>query len=153
MAFLQAYIPTTTVALAASTAKTVIGAAAAAQQAIKILEQKVSHDGATSTNAPDLTEFGRCTFAGAGTSTSVTPSKKDPGRQETIQTTGTKNYSAEPTVITAIDPGNTPQYNGLYHYITPDSRTLVVPGGQGWVIRLTSPNVVNACARVEFEEM
>ncbi len=152
MAFLQAYIPTTTVALAASTAKTILSLAAAANQVVKILEQKVSHDGATSTNAPDLTEFGRCTFGAAGTATSVTPSKKDPGRQETVQTTAAKNYSAEPTTITAIDPGNTPQYNGLYHYITPDSRTLVVVGGQGWVIRLTSPNVVNSCGRLEFEE-
>lgn len=152
MAFLQAYIPTTTVTLAANTAKTILGAAAAANQVIKILEQKVSHDGATSTNAPNITEFGRCTFAGAGTNTAVTPSKKDPGRAETIQTTGSKNYTAEPTVITAIDPSNVPVYNGLYHYLTPDSRPLIVVGGQGWVIRLTAAAIVNACGRLEIEE-
>lgn len=152
MAFLQYYVPTTTVALTAATAKTVLSIQAPANQVLKVLEQKISHDGATSTNAPDLTEFGRCTFGAAGTATIVTPSKKDPGRQETIQTTAYKNYSAEPTTITAIDPGNTPQYNGMYHYITPDSRTLVVVGGQGWVMRITSPNNVNACARIEAEE-
>lgn len=152
MAFLQYYVPTTTVALTASTAKSILSIAAPANQVLKVLEQKVSHDGATSTNAPDLTEFARCTFGGAGTATSVTPSKKDPGRQETIQSTANKNYSAEPTTITAIDPGNTPQYNGLYQYITPDSRPLIVVGGQGWVIRLTSPNTVNACGRLEAEE-
>ncbi len=152
MAFLQAYIPTTTVSCVAATPKTILSLAAAANQVVKILEQKVSHDGATSTNAPDLTEGGRCTFGAAGTGTSVTPSKKDPGRAETIQTTALKNYSAEPTTITAIDPTNIPQYNGLYQYITPDSRPLIVVGGQGWVIRVTSPNTVNACARLEFEE-
>lgn len=152
MAFLQFYIPTTTVSCVAATPKTILSAAMAANQVGKVLEQKISHDGATSTNAPDLTEFGRCTFGAAGTGTSVTPSKKDPGRQETIQTTALKNYSAEPTTITAIDPGNTPQYNGLYHYITPDSRPLIVVGGQGWVMRITSPNTVNACARLEMEE-
>lgn len=152
MAFLQAYVPTTTVSCVAATPKTILSIAAAANQVDKILEQKVSHDGATSTNAPDLTEFGRCTFGAAGTGTSVTPSKKDPGRAETIQTTALKNYSAEPTTITAIDPSNIPQYNGLYHYLTPDSRPLIVVGGQGWVIRVTSPNTVNACGRIEFEE-
>ena len=63
-----------------------------------------------------------------------------------------QEVAAEPTVITAIDPGNVPQYNGLYQYITPDSRPLIVVGGQGWVFRVTSPNTVNACARLEYEE-
>jgi len=151
-AYLQANIPTATVSCVTATAKTIVGAAAAANQPIKILEQLVSHDGATSTNAPSIVELARCTFGGAGTATSVTPSKKDPGRAETIQTTGTKNYSAEPTTITAWRTVNVPTYNGLYHYLTPDSRTLLVVGGQGYVIRVTAPATTNACATIEFEE-
>jgi hypothetical protein len=150
--FLQANIPFTTVALTGTTAKTAVSAAAAANQVIKILSQRVSFDGATSTNAPALIESGRCTFGGAGTSTSVTPSKLDPGRAETIQTTGAKNYSAEPTTITPIDPADVPQYNGFLEVMTPDSRPNIVVGGQGWVIRITSPTNVNTTGKLVFEE-
>lgn len=152
MAYLQAIVPWASVALTAATAKTVGSVAAAANQPVKILELKASHDGATSTNAPDVTDFGRCTFATAGTKTATTPSKKDPGRAETVQTTGGTNYTAEPTVITALDSVNLAQYNGIYHYIVPFAAPLLVVGGQGFVVRQNSPNNVNSTGKIEFEE-
>lgn len=152
MAYNQCIVPWASVALTASTAKTVGSIAAAANQAVKVLELKVSHDGATSTNAPDVTDFARCTFGTAGTKTATTPSKKDPGRAETVQTTGGTNYTAEPTTITAVDSVNLAQYNGIYHYIVPFAAPLVVVGGQGFVVRQTSPNNVNSTGKIEFEE-
>ena len=151
-AFLQGTVSVSTMALTASTAKTGVSLAAAANQPIKILEWLSSHDGATSTNAPDVTDIGRCTFGGAGTATSATIAKKDPGRQETVQTTGKHTFTAEPTTITVQFSANVAQYNGLWHYIVPFATPLIVVGGQGIVIRQTSPNNVNACNKMDFEE-
>lgn len=152
MAFLQAELPWTTIALVASTAKTLGGLKAAANQVIKILEILVSHDGATSSNAPDVTDVARCTFGAAGTSTSTTPGKRDPGRAETIQTSGTTAYTAEPTTITPIWSFNLAQYNGLYHHLVPFADPLICVGGQGFVIRENSPNNVNGTGKISFEE-
>lgn len=152
MAFLQGTVSVGSMALTASTAKTAVSLQAATNQAIKILEHLVSHDGATSTNAPDVTEIGRCTFGGAGTATSATIAKKDPGRSETVQTTGKYTYTAEPTTITAQYSANVAQYNGLWHYLVPFATPLIIAGGAGFVIRMTSPNNVNACVKADFEE-
>lgn len=116
MAFLQGEVPWLTVALSASVAKTVAGLKAPANQCVKILEVSCSHDGATSSNAPDITEFARCTFStnSPGTnSTSVTIGKKDPGRDETVQTTAGHTWTVEPQAITNFRAINLAQYNGL----------------------------------------
>jgi len=151
-AYMQLIETWSTLGLTASTAKSMGSVAAAANQPIKILEAMASHDGATSTNAPDVTDFARCTFGTAGTATSTTPLKKDPGRAETIQTTGKTNYTAEPTVVTPLKTVNVAQYNGVYHYITPQGNPLMVVGGQGFLIRQNSPNTVNGSGLIEFEE-
>jgi hypothetical protein len=151
-AYMQLIETWATLGLTASTGKTVGSVQAAANQPIKILEALASHDGATSTNAPDVTDFARCTFGGAGTATSTTPLKKDTGRAESIQTTGKTNYTAEPTTITPLKTVNVAQYNGLYHYITPQGAPLMVAGGAGFCIRHNSPNTVNASGAIEFEE-
>jgi hypothetical protein len=155
MAFLQAEVAWTTIALTATTAKSVGGLKAPSNQVVKILEVSASHDGSTSSNAPDVTDIGRCTFAtnAPGTnSTSYTPGKKDPGRGETVQTTAATNWTTEPTVITVFRSINLAQYNGLYHYISPFANPFVVIGGQGLVLRQNSPNNCNSSGTIEFEE-
>lgn len=155
MAMLQFEVNWLTVALTAATAKSVAGVKAAANQVVKILEVSVSHDGSTSSNAPDVTDFGRCTFAtnSPGTnSTTLTPGKKDPGRAETIQATAAHTWTTEPTVITAFRSINLAQYNGLYHYIVPFAAPWLVVGGQGFVVRQNSPNNVNSTGAIECEE-
>jgi hypothetical protein len=155
MAYLQFVLPWTTVALAAGVAKTVGAVKSAANQPVRILEVLASHDGNTSGNAPDITDFARDTFGTAGTSSSQTPGKKDPGRAETIQTSGTNAYTAESTTITPIWSVNLAQYNGLYHYIVPFAAPLLVaPGGTaaGFCVRQNSPNVVNSSGKIEAEE-
>lgn len=155
MAFLQADVPFETVPLSASNARTVAGVQAAANQAIKILELLVSFDGATSTNAPALVEFMRCNFganAPGTNSTTVTPVKRDTGRAETIQTTAAKNWTTEPTTLTLDQSALVAQFNGLYHYILPFASPIIVPGGQGYVVRVNSPNTVNCTGKLVFEE-
>jgi hypothetical protein len=148
-------ITANTVALTASTAKTVLGIKAATNQAVKVLEQSVSFDGATSSNAPTVVEFATCTWGtnSPGTnSTSVTPTKREPGRAETTQMTAAKTWSTEPTVITLVRAVDIGQYNGVYHYIHPFAAPHVVAGAAGFVIRITSPNNVNCSAHITAEE-
>jgi hypothetical protein len=151
-AFLQFNIPYLTVGLVAATAKTVASVQAAANQVVKILGLKISHDGATSTAAPDITDYNRCTFGAAGTGTSVTPSKNDPGRAETIQSTALKAYSVEPTTQSSYDEQNVPLYNGLLWALTPSDRPIIVVGGQGFVIRCTAQATANATGAMLCEE-
>lgn len=119
MAFLQAELPWLTVAVTNAN-KSVAGIKAPTNQVLKILELVASHDGNTSGNTPDITDFARCTFgnnAPGTNSTTVTLGKKDPGRQETVQTSGATTWTTEPTTVTPFRSINLPQYNGLYHHI------------------------------------
>ena len=155
MAFLQSVVQATTIALSAAVAKTVAGCKAPSNQVLKILESRLSHDGANSANAPSVVDLADCTFAtnGPGTnSSSYTPKKEDPGRAETIQQTAATNWTSEPTTITPRDTVNVGEYNGLYHYISPQMAPRIVVGGQGWVVRANSPAVVNATVKILTEE-
>jgi hypothetical protein len=146
-------IPAT--ALTGSAAKTVVGVQAPANIAVKFLEAKISFDGAVSTNTPVTVEIAKSTFAtnAPGTaSTTATKHKRDPGRQETIQSLAATNWTTEPTVLTVEDTCYVGQYNGLYHYIAPFASPIIVPGGQGIVIRVTSPNNVNCSGKITCEE-
>lgn len=118
MAYLQADVPFATVALTASTAQTIVGVKAPTNQVVKVLEAAVGFDGANSANAPSVIDYGNCTFAtnGPGTnSTSVTPTKRDSGRGETIQSTAAKHWTTEPTVITVNRNMDVGQFNGIKH--------------------------------------
>jgi hypothetical protein len=144
-----------TVALTASTAKTVVGVLAATNVALKLLEASASFDGATSSNAPALVDFARITFATnpPGTnSTSVTPAKREPGRAETIQATAGITWTAEPTVVTAQHSKDVGQFNGCYHLIHPFASPLVIVGAKGFGIRANSPNNVNFTGHLTCEE-
>ncbi len=143
------------VSLTAATAESVVGVKAAANIALKILESSWSANGATSSNAPAVVDFARCTFATnpPGTaSTSATAQKRDPGRAETIQATAATTWTTEPTVVTPQHTKDIPQFNGCYHYIHPFSSPLIIPGGQGYVIRANSPNNVSCSGHLTAEE-
>lgn len=145
------------VALVATTLKTVIGAQAATNVALKLLEAAASFDGATSTNAPAVVDFSRCTFAtnAPGTaSTAITEAntKRDPGRAETPTFTSAHTWTTEPTALTVQHSKDIGQFNGLYHYINPFSSPHIIVGGQGFVISMTSPNNVNCSGHLTVEE-
>jgi hypothetical protein len=121
----------------------------------KIHEIAVTFDGSNAGNASALVEFCRATFAtnGPGTnSTSVTPGKRNPGDAETIQSTAAKNWTTEPTVLTAQQTLYVPQFNGVYHLIVPFTVPFKVIGGQGFVIRITASANVNCSGHITVEE-
>lgn len=155
MAFLFADVNFRSVALVAATAKTVVGVKAPANQVLRIHEIAISFDGVTVANAPVVVDINRCTFGAnsPGTnSTSFTPLKRDPGRQETVQATAATAWSTEPTTLTAQQSIDVPEFNGLYHLIIPFTVPLIVVGGQGLVVTCTSPANVNCSGHLTFEE-
>lgn len=155
MAMNQFDVDAATVALVASTPKTVVGVLAAANVALKLTEASASFDGAVSTNAPVVVNFARITFATnpPGTnSSSFTPGKRDTARRETVQATAATAWTSEPTVVTPQHSKDIGQYNGCYHYIHPFASPLVLEGGKGFGIRGTSPNNVNFTGHLTCEE-
>lgn len=148
-------IPASAVALTAATAKCVLGVRASTNVCVALTERAISFDGATSTNAPAVCEFMQSTFganAPGTNSTTTTPAKRDTGRAETIQATAARNWTTEPTTLTlqsALDVG---QYNGVVIYMSPFASPFVVIGGQGAVLRVTSPNNVNFAGSLTGEE-
>ena len=148
-------IPFGAIALAAATAKSVVGVKAAANVCFRLTEVAVSFDGATSTAVPPICEFMQSTFGAnsPGTnSTSVTPAKRDTGRAETVQATAARNWTTEPTTLTLQRPIYVGAFNGLYHVIYPFASPFIVIGGQGAVLRLTAAAIVNASGHLSGEE-
>lgn len=148
-------VPYRSVALVAATIKTVVGVKAATNVCLELLEAKATFDGATSSNAPAVVDFSRCTFAtnSPGTnSTAYVPSAtagyRDPGRAETLQATAAVNWTTEPTVLSVQDPGDIGQFNGVYQYILPFNSPMIIVGGKGFVIAITSPNNVNSSGKL-----
>ena len=155
MAYNQFDVPATTVALTGATAKCVLGIKAATNVCVRLNELAISFDGATSTNAPAVCEFMQSTFganAPGTNSTSVTPAKRDTGRAETIQATAGKTWTTEPTTLTLQQPIDIGQYNGAFVKMNPFASPFIIIGGQGAVLRITSPNNVNFSGSLGGEE-
>ena len=139
------------VALTAATPKTPVMITAPANIAVKVTGYRVSFDGATSTAVPPYIEYGRPSTT--GTFTSQTPRKMDPGRAETVQTTGGVNASAEPTWTSVVDEGHfLAAYGGLFEEFKTFDNPIVVPGAGRWGIRVTAAAAVNCSATIFFEE-
>jgi hypothetical protein len=141
------------VALAAATAKSIIGVAAPAQFGVDLTKIRVSFDGATSTAVPVRVELCQATFAtnGPGTnSTSITPVQVY-GRTITAGFTAASNWTAEPTVLTVIDAWTLAAYGGLVVYDIPFATTPDSAVSTGFVIRCTAPAIVNATPTMWFE--
>lgn len=154
MAFYQVKLNWATVSVTNSI-RTVAGFKAATNQVVRVLEFRATHDGATSSAVPDITDLCRNTFATntpATNSTSYVPVKKDLARAEVIQTTAATAWTTEPTVKTVQESYNLPQYNGAYHYIFPFASPEIVPGAVGYSVQHNSPNTVNSTGKLDIEE-
>lgn len=143
------------VALAAATAKTILGVKAHANSGVQLKKWYVAFDGVTASAVPVLVEIGYCTFAtnSPGTnSTSVTPVQQY-GRVLTVGATAGKTWSAEPTVITALEEFLLTPNAGLVAYQYPLGTEPDTALGEGLVIRCTAPAIVNVRATLTFERI
>lgn len=140
------------VALTAATAKTVLNVIAASGSVVRAVELGVSFDGVTAAAEPVTVELCKSTQATAGTSTAHTPVQSG-GPTRTVQSTAARNYTAEPTVLTAVKRWLVhPQGLPFVLQFPLGREPEQVTSANGLCVRLTAPAAVNAQAYLEFEE-
>lgn len=134
------------VALAAATAKTIVGVKAHANSGLLLQGCTVSFDGVTATAVPVLVELCYCTWAtnGPGTnSTSTTPRQRN-GRVLTAGFTSGKTWTTEPTALTVVGwEVLIPAFMGGVVYDFPLSTELDCALAEGFAVRCTAPAIVN----------
>lgn len=140
------------VALAAATAKTVLNVVAPAGKNFKVVEFAIGFDGVAASAVPVVVELCRSTQAGAGSSSAATLRRSSGDPSVTADSAATKNYSAEPTVLTPVRE----------YLLTPNGGLLVIPFplgreaesvvAQALCLRCTAPAIVNLRGYIEIEE-
>lgn len=142
---------TADVALTAATAKTVLQVINSSTGVIKVCEIGVSFDGVSSTAEPATVELTSSTQAGAGTSTSQTPVQVS-GATRTVQATGARNYTAEPTTLTVLKRWLVHPQTGIVIQFPLGREPQQNTGSDALGIRVTAPATVNCQAYIEFTE-
>lgn len=144
------------VALAATTAKTVLMVIAPASFGIDLKKFRLSFDGTTATATPALIELVSSTNA-----TNSTPGTNNTnensnivqtyGRSITTGFTAFSGSTSEPTVLTVIDSFLLTPTGGTLFYDFPlgDTPDSAVSTGLG--LRVTAPAIVNVRASMHFE--
>jgi hypothetical protein len=140
------------VALAAATAKSILGIKAPTGNGMDLIGASVQFDGASGSAVPVLVELCYCTFATnpPGTnSTSRTPVQAY-GRVIAAGATAASNWTAEPTAITVLDEFLFHPQAGVVLQL-PLGTTYDCAVSEGFLIRCTAPAIVNARATLHWE--
>ena len=143
------------IALAAATAKCVLGAKAHANSGLNLKKFKISSDGVTTTAVPILMELCYSTWAtnAPGTnSSSVTPAQTY-GRVLTAGFTAGKTWTAEPTVLTVLDEWLLPALMGGLPWEFSLGTEYDCALAEGFVLRFTAPAIVNVRASMDLERI
>ena len=141
------------VAVAAATAESVIGFTAPAQFGADLKKFRIGFDGVTASAIPTLIELCYATFAtnAPGTASTSVTVRQVYGRVITAGFTAAKNWTTEPTVLTAIDEWLLTPAGGLVIYDFPLGDTPDSDVSDGFVLRVTAPAAVNLRAALWFE--
>lgn len=140
------------VALAAATAKTVLGFKAGTTFAVMLLKWRASFDGVSASGVPVLVEVCSASYATnpPGTaSTSVTPVQQS-GRVLAVGATAAKNWTTEPTVVTVIEEFLVTPNGGLLAYDFSLGTEPDTPLGEGFLLRMNAPAAVNVRASMHL---
>lgn len=146
------------VALAAATAKSVLGVCAHANSGLDLLEVTVAYDGVTSTAVPVYTELCYSTFAtnapGTNSTTLASPAITQLyGRAITAGFTAAHTWTSEPTALTVIDNQLLTPNGGLLKWAFPLGCTPDAAVSNGFVIRCKAAAVVNVVATMKVERI
>lgn len=128
-----------------TSAKTIASVIAASNHGIVISWIKVSFEGTSATATPILVEI--INQDDDGTNTANNPTERDPNHPDTLQASGNRNYTVEPTVNLVLEST----------YVHPQGfQTFVLPriadGGKGIGVRVTAAADVNCVVSMEGEE-
>lgn len=140
---------------AANTTKTLLTVDAPAGRNITLTELGISADGTSGTALALRVELCRCTFATAGTSTAAVTGIQTRGDTTAAQSTGARDYTAEPTVLTTIRTWFVTPNMGLLGWQFPLGREPMSAVGTGFALRVTNPTggtTVNVRGYMEIEE-
>ncbi len=140
------------VALAAATAKTILGVKSHANHGLSLVKVELAFDGATAAAVPVLVEVCYCTWAtnSPGTnSTSRTPAQRS-GRVLAFSGTAGSNWTAEPTALTALEEFLVHPQTG-YKDPVPLGTEPDCAVSEGFAIRCTAPAIVNVRATLTFK--
>lgn len=145
------------VALAASTAKSVIGVKSDSNKGFKLTEIDVSFDATDATKGPVLVELCSCTFganAPGTNSTSLTPAFTSGQSANTDDISAARNWTTEPTTLTVLKEWQIDSNKGQLIFQFPQGREPEAVNGGGFVIRCTSGSgsTPNVRASMEVEE-
>lgn len=136
------------VALAASTAKTVLAVIAPAQFGVDLIGYTVGLDGVTASATPGVLEIVSFTTDGTGTGATV---NQNYGRAITAGFTSKYNYTVEPTTATVLYRTSLTPNGGTIVYEFPRDRTPDCAVSNLIGLRLTYPAIVNVNATLTFE--
>lgn len=137
----------------ASSAKTAFTITAPANQRVVFKGIQGFGQGVSNTDAPLQVEIMTYASISGGAAGSVTSSKKQNELSETIQSTIAGNYSAEPAYTTAVTVKTLTVHPQLGLAIFwPLGDEIVVKGGTGIAVRITSPNGDKMAFSIELEE-
>lgn len=141
---------TTTVALTAATAKSVVGVLGSANDTICVIEFAVSFSSATATDAPATVEL--CEITALGTMTSFTPAQVF-GIPLASSCSAGYNATVEPTISTIHEAHYVPAFNGLLRIQYPLGREPTVAAvSHGFALRVTAPSATNCLAFIKYAE-
>ena len=140
---------TTGVALAAATAKSVVGVLGAAGDTINLLRVKLAFSSATATDAPATVEVG--IISALGTMTAFTPVQSS-GIVVASSASAGYNATVEPTYVRVIDSFYVPVFMGLYEAWIPLGEEPTAAASQGFAIRVTSPAAATCLASILYGE-
>ena len=131
------------VAVAANSTKTVFGVKADAGHAIdlQLLGFSVGQSTPTATDKEIFVEFGGCTFAtnAPGTNSTAVAIDRRSGPNVAETFAAAKNWTAEPTVITPLDPFDVDPYKFTSAFPEPLLEGADFPAAEGFVLRVTNP--------------
>jgi hypothetical protein len=139
------------IALSAATAKTVLAVINAANSLIRIVEFAACFDGIAGTGEPVTVELCYSTQAGAGTTTAHTILQCR-GPTRTVQATGARNYTVEPTTLTVWKRWLVHPQTGICIQFPLGREPECVVTADAICLRCTAPAAVNFQGYLEFEE-
>lgn len=146
-------VTTTAVALAAATAKSVIGVNATANFGCVLKKYRIGFDGISASAVPVYVEICNCTFATnpPGTASTSETVWQTYGKGITAGFTVARNWTTEPTVVSDLEAFLLTPNGGTVIYDYPLGDCPDVGVSNGFVIRCTAPAVVNLRASLLFE--
>lgn len=145
-------VTSSAVALAAATAKSVIGVAGTSGFGVDLRGIEVSFDGVTASAVPGVVELCYSTFGAnaPGTNSTTETVRQENGRSITAGFTAARNWTTEPTTLTVIRRFTLTPTGGTLIYDFPLGTSPDSAVSEGFVIRCTYAAVVNVNATLLF---